>query len=111
MEAPAILLDLQHVPLVYYHISRVALKHQQLVILSGSWENVASAVMRLPRRALPLSGARITQNLSVLRISLQTCDIDVQMVLLKMIEFLYFHKHHRTTEETIFKAEFFLLEI
>ena len=28
-----------------------------------------------------------------------------------MIDFLYFHKHHRTAEETIFKAEFFLLEI
>ena len=77
-------------------MSRVALKHQQLVILSGSWENVASAVVKLPRRALPLSGPRIAQNLSVLRISLQTCEIDVQMVLLKMIDFLYFHKHHMT---------------
>ena len=67
--------------------------------------------MKSSRRALPLSGAKIAQNLSVLRISLQTCEIDVQMVLLKMIEFLYFHKHHRTAEETIFKAEFLLLEI
>ena len=33
------------------------------------------------------------------------------MVLLKIIEFLYFHKHHRKAELTTFKAKFLLLEI
>ena len=110
MEIPVAFRDLQLAPLIHNPILRTTSQHQPLVILSGWSKKAVSAVRKISRRALPFSGAKIAQNLRVPRINLQTYKINVQTVLLKIIVLLYLHKHQRTTDETMFRAEFFLLD-
>ena len=35
---------------------------------------------------------------------------EIQIVLSKIIEFLYFHKHHSTADVVVFRAEFLLFD-
>ena len=44
-------------------------------------------------------------------INLKTCGMEIQEVLLKFIAFLYFQRHQRVAELTVFKPEHFLAAI
>ena len=44
-------------------------------------------------------------------INLKTRGMEIQEVLLKIIAFLYFKRHQRTAELTVFKIEHFLVAI
>ena len=53
----------------------------------------------------------IAQFLTMFLINLKTCRMEIQEVLLKIIAFLYFQRHQRTAELTVFKTEHFLVAI
>lgn len=84
--------------------SRSSLVHPQ-VIANGFWRDLVRVSTKLINLSLSDPEERIAQFLTMFLINLKTCGMEIQEVLLKIIAFLYFQRHQRTAELTIFKTE------
>ena len=84
---------------------------QPQVIANGFWRDLVRVSMKLINLSLSDPEERIAQFLTMFLINLKTCGMEIQEVLLKIIAFLYFQRHQRTVELTVFKTEHFLVAI
>ena len=70
------------------------------MIANGFWRD--RDLVRVSTKLINLSLSdpeeRIAQFLIMFLINLKTCGMEIQEVLLKIIAFLYFQRHQRTTE-------------
>ena len=84
---------------------------QPQVIANGFWRDLVRVSTKLINLSLSDPEERITQFLTMFLINLETYRMEIQEVLLKIIAFLYFQRHQRTAELTMFKTEHFLVAI
>jgi len=84
---------------------------QPQVIANGFWRDLVRVSTKLINLSLSDPEERIAQFLTMFLINLKTCGMEIQEVLLKIIAFLYFQRHQRTAELTVFKTEHFLVAI
>ena len=81
------------------------------MIANGFWRDLVRVSTKLINLSLSDPEERIAQFLTMFLINLKTRGMEIQEVLLKIIAFLYFQRHQRTAELTVFKTGDFFVAI
>ena len=81
------------------------------MIANGFWRDLGRVSTKLINLSLTDPEERIAQSHTMFLINHKTCRMEIQEVLLKIIAFLYFQRHQRIAELTVFKTGHFLVAI